>query len=140
MRFIALQFLVFVAVVSCTNTTDNSFEKMLQGNWVCTEGTLNGENAELMIFNESEGNLGANLIIKDDQIEFPVLSDLGKEVKQSFTIKGKELHASFNKDLIYQVTAISENQMTLEFTITAEDQKFEFNLIFTRKEALRSKK
>ena len=123
-----LYLLLFGILSSCSNDNNSLNADELSGSWVCTDGTYNGEKADLLIKDEKQMKAGAEITFKGNKFTFPILEDLGKNKEQEFEIKNNEIHCKNFKDLVFAIKDLTDKKMTLEFTL----QGHNFSLIMEK--------
>lgn len=108
-NYTLILFTVLAIMSSCTSDKSSIKNDDLQGTWVCKKATNNGADHDLM--------QNAEIIVKGDKLNFPILESAGINPEQDFTLKNDEIHLLKNKDLIFKIKALKENKLTLQFTI-----------------------
>lgn len=107
-------FALLTVMSSCTSDKNSLKTDDLQGTWVCKKDSKNGEAHELM--------QGAEIIIKGDKFNFPILESAGINPEQEFMLKNDEIRLDKNKDLVFKIKELKENKMILQFKV--QDDEF----------------
>jgi len=105
--------LLLIAVLALLNScaSDKSGIKTddLQGTWVCKKATNNGEAHDVM--------QEAEIIIKGNKFNFPILESAGINPEQEFLLKNDEIQLQKNKDLVFKIKELKEKKLTIQFTV-----------------------
>ena len=111
-----LSILVATVLLNACNSDSAIKTSDLKGTWVCVDGTVNGEKAELMIRNNEKQNQGATIEMTETILKFDLLTELQKKNEHNYKIEGNKLKSAVDPELVFIINKIEGKKMNISFS------------------------
>ncbi len=123
-----LSLLVATVLLTACNSDSAIKTSDLKGTWVCVDGTVNGEKAELMIRDKEKQNTGATIEMTESILKFDLLTELQKKNEHNYKIEGNKLKSAVDPELVFTINKIDGKKMNISFSA----DKMNFDLVMEK--------